>query len=572
MPAKITKDQFLKELKKAHKGKLVKLDEYTSKDKKHNIKCLDCGHTWWATGYTLTKEKPNGCPKCARKTVSSKLATPLKSFLLALKAQHGSSIKYVSGYSSMGDKATFKCFECKHIWSTRCSSLTKENPHGCPKCSSKRNGQIKTKSTKDYCDEVFECHGTAITVLEDYLASKTKIKHACSVCNHVWKATPDQVVGIRPHGCPKCKAVKVGLANTKTERVFKKQLYSIHKDSIQLISPYTKQTSLLSFRCSKDHIWATKQAHSLVSKENPSGCPYCSASISKGEDSLYKFVLSFCDDAQKSIRKIRDPKTGGLLEWDIFIPSKNIAIEYNGVYFHSFPRKDYDYHLRKTQASAKVGVRLIHVSDLDWRLNKRVVQKTLKHALGVTSKRYYARKLTISKNTKLTKLRRAFYEANHLQGSPRKGITYALKDGKKLIALMTFCKIQSERGLKFSKGHYELIRFACNGSIIGGASKLFTAFLREYNPKRIISYSQNDWFSGAVYAQLNFKLIKEIGPDYRTVWAGRLKHKSYTRRNKLAKRLGNKFNAQLTEMENLIHNNISILFDSGKKKWEWIKL
>ena len=59
------------------------------------------------------------------------------------------------------------------------------------------------------------------------------------------------------------------------------------------------------------------------------------------------------------------------LEIDIFIPSKNIAIEYDGLYWHSsnkFSGRTIEkkYHLNKTEQCLKKGIKLIHIFENEW--------------------------------------------------------------------------------------------------------------------------------------------------------------------------------------------------------------
>jgi hypothetical protein len=571
MPALITKKEFLLRLYSAHGGTIVRLrtPAYTSSSANHRVRCTQCDHVWPAGG-TLISKQPSGCPKCAREITASKLSTTLKDFELQLKAVHGDSIEYIGGYTKVGAKARFNCTMCGHNWSTKCISLTKTNPHGCPQCAVKNTSLGRIKTTAQFKQEMYKCHGTTISVLGEYVGCKEGIRVQCNECLHAWSPMPDTLVGANVHGCPQCKATYLGLLSTKSKLTYEQQLYKAHGDKIKLISDYCKQTSNLQFQCDKGHTWWTKYTHALIS-DDPSGCPHCSNVISKGEASLFEYIKYYMLDAEQSVRITRDPKTGGLLEWDIFIPSKNIAIEYNGVYFHSYPKKAKDYHAVKSQASlVQHSVRVIHISDIDWKTNTNVVKKTLKHILGITTERYHARKLTVVCKDKLTTSRRSFYRKNHLQGDPTNGVSFALVDGAGHIkALMTFAQIQSVRGTSRKEGSWELVRYATKGSVIGGASRLFTAFVREYDPTYILSYSQNDWFDGSIYPLLGFCLVKECGHDYRTVWDNVLRHKSYTRRLNLAKLLGSKFDINETEQQNLINNCIPILYDSGKKKWEW---
>ena len=571
MAAKMNKSAFLKRLLDAHDGSIIRLPApYNNSSEKHTVKCLTCNHTWEASGYSLTSKKPNGCPKCAKKANASRLTTTLKDFEVQLFNAHGGSITYISGYTKVGSTVTVKCKLCGNVWSPKAISLIKTNPHGCNVCAIKRTGLARIKTLAQFKQEVFSCHGTSISVLGKYVGCKDPIHVSCYFCGHEWNPTPDNLVGVAPHGCPECKRVTVGLANTKTEFTFTEQLRKAHGGKIKLISDYSKQTSNLQFKCNKKHTWWTNQTYALIAP-NPSGCPHCGNIRSRGETKLFKFVKKYAPDAIHSIRLTINPETGWPVEWDIYIPSLSLAIEYNGVYYHSLEHKLPEYHSTKSKESLlQHGVRVIHVTDVEWRNNNRVVRKTLKHLLGVSQHRYYARKLQIVRKEKLTGPRRSFYQKNHLQGAPTNGISYALtKENGAIVALMTFSTIQSVRGMMKQDNHYELVRYATRGSVVGGASRLFTAFLRDYNPSYILSYSQNDWFDGALYPLLGFTKVHDCGPDYRTLWNGELRHKSYTRRGNLQKLLGDNFDPDLTERQNLVENNILIYYDSGKIKWEW---
>lgn len=65
-------------------------------------------------------------------------------------------------------------------------------------------------------------------------------------------------------------------------------------------------------------------------------------------------------------------------ELDILIPSKNLAIEINGVYWHceSSGNKSKNYHLNKTERCASKGIDLLHFKDIDV-LNKQPIVKSI---------------------------------------------------------------------------------------------------------------------------------------------------------------------------------------------------
>jgi very-short-patch-repair endonuclease len=68
-------------------------------------------------------------------------------------------------------------------------------------------------------------------------------------------------------------------------------------------------------------------------------------------------------------RKIISP-----YELDIYIPDYNLAIEFNGLYYHS--RYDKDYHLNKTKLCFNKGIKLLHIFENEW-INKTNVWKSI---------------------------------------------------------------------------------------------------------------------------------------------------------------------------------------------------
>ena len=99
---------------------------------------------------------------------------------------------------------------------------------------------------------------------------------------------------------------------------------------------------------------------SYVSTKLPQ-CPACKSketkSKSKEEDSLYNFILTLTNEPV-----IRNDKSVlGKLELDIFIPSLNIAFEYNGVYWHCDKFVENDKQKLKLLKCRDKGIKLINV-------------------------------------------------------------------------------------------------------------------------------------------------------------------------------------------------------------------
>ena len=101
--------------------------------------------------------------------------------------------------------------------------------------------------------------------------------------------------------------------------------------------------------------------------------PYEIVNISAEEIELFKFVKSLAPDAIQSDRIIISP-----YELDIYIPSKNLAIEFDGLYWHSDENKSNDYHLEKTNTCLRKGIRLIHIFEDEWREKRPIVESRIK--------------------------------------------------------------------------------------------------------------------------------------------------------------------------------------------------
>ena len=165
-------------------------------------------------------------------------------------------------------------------------------------------------------------------------------------------------------------------------------------------------------------------------------------------------------------------------ELDIFSPKYNIAIEYDGLYWHNEKNVDMNYHLMKTELCENKGIQLIHIFEDEWTDKQDIVKSRLKSIFGVIDNRIYARKCEIKEvSHNESKL---FLEKNHIQGNVNSKYRYGLYYNNELVSLMTFGNMRKSLGSKTKNECYELLRFCnkLNTSVIGGASKLFKHFIK----------------------------------------------------------------------------------------------
>ena len=73
-------------------------------------------------------------------------------------------------------------------------------------------------------------------------------------------------------------------------------------------------------------------------------------------------------------------------ELDIVIPSKKLAVECNGLYWHSSAQnKDCSYHLSKTNECEDKGYNLIHIFEDEWLYRKSAVMNVIKSSLNLNT-------------------------------------------------------------------------------------------------------------------------------------------------------------------------------------------
>lgn len=256
-----------------------------------------------------------------------------------------------------------------------------------------------------------------------------------------------------------------------------------------------------------------------------------------------------------------DRKVLGSLELDIVIPSKKIAIEFNGIYWHSTKFRSKDYHLEKTTAAKNVGYRLIHIYEDEWYRSMDAWKLKIASILGVDPReKKHARKLSVRCVTESEHVRE-FLNANHIQGAATFSFAYGLYDGDDVVAVMTF--------KKRSETEYELNRYATSCRVVGGFTKIFKKALvdlGEIGVQEIVSFADIGHSDGNMYAVGGWTHVCNTKPDYRYVIDGRRVRKQAFRRKQQAKMFKD-FDPNKTEMQNMLDRGIYPIYDSGLMKF-----
>jgi hypothetical protein len=290
-------------------------------------------------------------------------------------------------------------------------------------------------------------------------------------------------------------------------------------------------------------------------------CPICNPKlngISKIEVDLFKNI-----NYPNKIQSDRELLDG--FELDIIIPDKRIAIELNGIYWHSElnGKKDKNYHLIKTIKSEKKGYQLLHFWDVEYQNKKEIVLSIINSKLGIFDKRIYARKCEVKEIN--VSMKDEFLVYNHLQGKDKSKIRLGLFHNDKLISVMTFTKARYNKNCD-----WEIIRYSTklNCQVIGGASKLFDYFVKKYSPQSIVTYADRRYSNGNLYEKLGFKFDGYTKPNYYYIKNDKLYSRIEFQKHKLKNKL-KIFDENLTEWENMQLNGYDRIWDCGNYRFVW---
>ena len=221
--------------------------------------------------------------------------------------------------------------------------------------------------------------------------------------------------------------------------------------------------------------------------------------------SLELFITNILDEYnieyETNVNNIISP-----LELDIYVPSKQIAIECNGLYWHSTFNKSNNYHIGKYKMCEDNNIQLLTFWEDQIIHTSEIIKSILLSKLGVYERKIYARKCIIKEVSSKESVE--FLKHNHLQGNINSSIRLGLYYEGELVSIMTFGQHRHLLNNQSSENVYELYRLCnkLNTIVVGGASKLLNYFIKQYQPKQITSFASKDISNGNIYEKLGFEI------------------------------------------------------------------
>jgi len=353
--------------------------------------------------------------------------------------------------------------------------------------------------------------------------------------------------------CPSCAAVSAGKTRMNSLEDLQKYLTD---QSTKIVDQDIENNSVL-LNCEKHGLRIGNRKSIFAGI----GCTSCTSGGSREADEMYLELLKF---GLKVDREYTIPNSR--LRLDFYFPSKGIAVEYHGLYWHSEEKVGRNYHSDKHKLAAKSGIRIIHIFSDEWLNRKSSVLSLIRNSLGLSNVSVFARKLTVIDVTH--ERARKFFDEHHIQGCTSASRYIGLEQGGTLLACTAYSVRNTDRTVSDGTS-CEITRFASSVRVVGGFGKLLKA-LRVRHPefKTLVTFSDTRVFSGKLYSKLGFKLSKELPPDYCYVVEGLRVHKSGFSKAKFKSSERFKFVEGLTEAQLAELNNLPKVWDCGKLRWQ----
>jgi very-short-patch-repair endonuclease len=286
-------------------------------------------------------------------------------------------------------------------------------------------------------------------------------------------------------------------------------------------------------------------------------CPTCNPrSETWGETHIRQYLEKHHIPYVQRSRKIISP-----YELDFYIESRKIAVEFNGIYWHSDKIiTDKKYHQKKYLKCKEQGIRLIQIFEHELVQKPSIIEDRLNYLFEINTTKIGARQCQIVELEHTQA--KLFFESNHLQAHRPSKHVWGLMHNNELVAAISIGPARYSKSL----ADWEILRYATQKSIAvaGGLPKLFKHAVSQLNATSVVSYANLNWGSGTVYHHCGFELVRYSNPAY---WYFKGVNQVYSRLAFQKHKLNNPEN--LSESAWAEANGFKRFYDTGNAVWVW---
>lgn len=498
------------------------------------------GHEWSASIFNRAR-KNSGCPYCSGlKPIVGETDLSSTHPILASEWHPTKNLPLTPQMvKRKTNKKVWWLGDCGHEWFRSINAITK---NGCPYCTKILLSVGENDLSATHPEVMKFWHPTKNGNIKPTSIFSGTESNAwwLGKCGHEWERSV-RVMTRGVTSCPYCSGRRTlkgfnDLVTTHPKLVAEEWDFS--RNSVAPETFLAGSNIKVHWKCKKSHKW-----QAIVydrARGDLTGCPQCYSSsfVSKVEKEVADFVKSLGFEVETSNRSILRSQ-----EIDIYIPSMSVAVEFNGLFYHTEHfGKNQNYHYSKWLKCKEQGIELIQIWEDEWRDNPTQIKRLLASKLGASQE-----EKVFAVNAQLVEISQEraekFLNKNHLQGFAL-GSRYLALFANDMVAVMVL-----DEEVAAAKKTLNIIRYAASINVVDGFTRLVSFVEEEFKPSRIIGVSDNSLSDEDLYLLNGFVKTEDVLPDY-----------TYFARNERRDK------SSVGELPNL--NDSLRIWDAGKTKWE----
>ena len=279
------------------------------------------------------------------------------------------------------------------------------------------------------------------------------------------------------------------------------------------------------------------------------GCRLAGRTLFSPAGKIFDFVKRIAPDAVFGYKLSSTGK-----EYDIYIPSIKLAIEYHGLIWHS---EKFNVHGKRDYLKYKLSLdrqdRLIQIFGDEWDNKQDIIKNMLALNIRQQKQKRIKPKFSITLG-KTSVAARKFLNQYHYLGSAGGCVTITAEYDNQIVGCWVFMK-RNNNEIVWHRAcvNHDFKMWNPHQS----ALNLAIPILKLMEFKKIVSFSDNRFHTGNLYSRLGFKFVNELKPDY-----------GYTNGIKRYSKYNFRVLAGVNEKESAKHQGYYRIWDSGKKKFE----
>lgn len=411
---------------------------------------------------------------------------------------------FLSKYTpKLNPKFLFNIWKHKLQYIPQCPICGKYNEHfyeGRIFCSSKCFGEYQKVWYKNFCMEKYG--------VENYFQTEECKQKSKITCNKKYGvdsfSKTDTFSKLYKETCLKRYGVENVFQSESIKQKIKKtnlEKYGFENASQNKeIKNKIKQTNLIHNGVeypSQNPEISRKMIETRIRKYGTSVCSRKFLNTSNKEKELLDYIKSIYNGLiLENVRTVIPNR-----ELDIYIPELNLAIEFNGIYWHSDVYKEYNYHIDKTNMCKERGIKLIHIFEYEWDTKKEICKSIISSNINTNTNIIQGTYCIIKPIS--TSLYKEFVYTNCITSYTPCKIKIGMFYNNELVSVL---------GLKKEVDSYKIC--ACCCKTFTKVTSHIKLFLQYINISHLIAIIDLSKFNGNTFKENNFIYNNYINPSF----------------------------------------------------------